>query len=248
MSSLKRMLAVFDAFSSEHSVLTAEEIMSRLDYSRGTAYRYVKELCDAGFLTRAAGGYALGPRIIQLDYSIRQCDPILLASRPVMQALRNKFECDVLLTVFYEDQVVVTHHESGDQDLVMSYGRGRVMPLFRGAGSKIMLASLPMARQKRLFNAYADRIAEAGMGLTLAEFRAGLGALKRAGYAVSVSELDEGNVGVAVSIEQDPLNMPACLVLVFRTQRYDVLDKTLLLQTLRESVTRIADQNRDNKL
>lgn len=241
MSSLKRMLAVFDAFSSEHAVLTAEEIMSTLGYSRGTAYRYVKELCDAGFLTRAAGGYALGPRIIQLDYCIRQRDPILMTSLPVMQALRKRYECDVLLTVFYEDQVVVTHRESGDQELVMSYGRGREMPLFRGAGSKVLLACLPPARQKRLYGAHAEAIAQAGLGESWEAFRASLAAVKRMGHAVSFSELDQGNVGVAAPIEQDPLNMPAGLVMVFRTERYEVLDKDGLLQSLKTGIRQIAD-------
>lgn len=48
------MLALFNAFSAEHPVLKAEDIMARMGYSRGTAYRYVRELVDAGFLARAA--------------------------------------------------------------------------------------------------------------------------------------------------------------------------------------------------
>ncbi len=53
-SNLTRMLALFNAFSAEHPVLKAEDIMARMGYSRGTAYRYVRELVDAGFLARAA--------------------------------------------------------------------------------------------------------------------------------------------------------------------------------------------------
>jgi len=116
-----------------------------------------------------------------------------------------------------------------------------VMPLFRGAGSKVLLACLPPARQKRLYGAHAPAIAQAGMGESWEAFRAALAAVKRAGHAVSFSELDQGNVGVAAPIEQDPLNMPAGLVMVFRTERYEVLDKEGLLQSLKAGIRQIAD-------
>ena len=94
MSSQKKMLAVLDVFTPAHPLLTAEDVMSRLGYSRGTAYRYIRELCDAGLLTRVGGCYALGPRIIELDFNIRQWDPVLRASQSSQNALRGEHEVD----------------------------------------------------------------------------------------------------------------------------------------------------------
>ncbi|WP_363321184.1 IclR family transcriptional regulator [Paraburkholderia caribensis] len=232
MSSLRRMLSLLDAFSPATPVLTAEEIMAKLGYSRGTAYRYVRELCSVGLLTSIGGAYALGPRIIELDYFIRESDPVLHASRTTLQALRERFECDVLLTSFYEDRVVVTHHEQSTDHVEVSYGRGRVMPLFYGAGSKVILATLPNPRQKRIFNVHQPDIADAGMGNDWPEFRSTLSAIRRAGYAISMSELDPGNVGVSAPISHAESNTYGSIVLVLSSKHYEILDKSLLTKAV----------------
>ncbi|MES2415620.1 MAG: IclR family transcriptional regulator C-terminal domain-containing protein [Pseudomonadota bacterium] len=232
-SSLTRMLAVFDAFSAERPILTAEDIMARLGYSRGTAYRYVRELVAGGFLTRVAGSaYTLGPRIIELDYAIRQGDPVLNAGVPVMQALRKKFECDVLLASFYNDRVVVTHHERGDTGITVSFGRGRAMPVYKGAPSKAILSVLSPARQKKIYTEFRQDIAAEAMGSSLEEFRSKLAVIKKQGHCISLGELDPGNVGVGVPLSPEPASAGGSLSLVISRARYDVLDKALLVEVL----------------
>ena len=75
MSSLTRMLSVLDLFSRDHMALTAEQIAEELKLTRTTSYRYIGELMQAGLLVSTMGVYTLGPRIIQLDYRIRESDP-----------------------------------------------------------------------------------------------------------------------------------------------------------------------------
>jgi DNA-binding IclR family transcriptional regulator len=240
LSSLKRMLTVLDVFTPANPVYGVDDIASRLDYSRGTTYRYLRELTAVGLLSRAPAGFSLGPRIIELDFAIRQCDPMLTASQPAMRTLRDRFECDVLLVRFFDDRVVVCHHEHGSDRITVSYGRGRLMPLFRGAGSKILLASLPVARQRRLFQTYPADIAEAGLGHDWKSFRAALVAFQRAGIAVSVGELDPGNVGVAAPIGADQPAYASGLIMVFSTARYAVLDKALINTALTHATLQIA--------
>ena len=234
------MLAVLDVFTPDHPVCTADEVGERLNYSRGTAYRYIRELCAAGLLHRTPSGFTLGPRIIELDLAIRLCDPVLAAAQNTMRALRDRFDCDVLLTRFFDDRVVVCYHEQGVDRPQVSYGRGRVMPLFRGAGSKMLLASLSVSRQRRLYQQHKTEISEAGMGKEWRAFRATLVELSQTGSAVSLGELDEGNVGVAAVIPDDEPNLPSGLVMVFRAARYAVLDKPLLGEAVREAVAKIA--------
>lgn len=239
MSSLTRMLAVFDVFTPEEPSLTADEIIVRLGYSRGTAYRYIRELASAGFLTRVAGSYSLGPRIVELDFFIRQNDPNLQIIQPVMRALTDRLECDTLWTSFFGDQVVVTHHEQSMAPMHVSYGRGRRMPLFRGAGSKVIIAGLPAARQKRLYQSNAEAILAAGLGSSWKEFRSNLVAIHRAGFAVSKSELEPGNVGIAAPISLDPPNPPGSLVLVFSEKRYAIADETLVARIAMDAAAQI---------
>jgi DNA-binding IclR family transcriptional regulator len=218
------MLAVLDVFKPDNPVCTAEDVSAGLGYSLGTAYRYIRELVASGLLARTETGFCLGPRIIELDLAIRQCDPVLAASQPMMRELRDRFGCDVLLIQFFNDRVVVSHHVQGDDRITVSYGRGKVMPLFRGAGSKVLLAALPRARQRRLYEAYAGRIAAEGLGEDWKSFRKALDRFETDRYAISIEELDKGNVGVGVPIGGTQHG----LVLVFSTNRYTVLDKAMV--------------------
>ncbi|MBX9824965.1 MAG: IclR family transcriptional regulator [Xanthobacteraceae bacterium] len=238
MSSLKRMLAVFDVFTPEEPGLTAEAIMARLNYTRGTGYRYIRELTTAGFLTRTAGKYSLGPRIIELDFFIRQNDPRLQVVQPLMRAVSDRLECDTLWTNFFGDHVVVAHHEKGAAPLTVSYGRGRRMPLFRGAGSKVILAALPAGQLKRLFVDNSNEIAAAGLGNSWKEFRSGMAAIRRSRFFVSKAELEPGNVGVAAPIASDAPNPPGSLVLVFSEKRHATADEAKIVQITME----VADQ------
>jgi DNA-binding IclR family transcriptional regulator len=242
VSSLKRMLSVLGAFSPSEPVLGVDAIMDRFALSRGTAYRYLRELSGAGLLAHMNGGFALGPRIIELDYAIRQCDPALQAGQPIMRELCEQFDCDVLLVNFFDDRVIVSHHERGDDRLAMSYGRGRQMPLFQGCGSKMTLASLPRPRLRRLYNAQTDSVAAAGLGKTWNEFRGALDAIRRTGHAVSHAELDPDNVGVAVPIAGAAASgSPASIVLVFTASRYAIIDKALVVRLVKVASMRICN-------
>ena len=84
------MLSVLDLFTSEQPVWTAEEMIAKLGYSRPTGYRYVRELCAAGLLARNASKYFLGPRVIELDYQIRQADPLTTSGQEVMKELAGR--------------------------------------------------------------------------------------------------------------------------------------------------------------
>jgi DNA-binding IclR family transcriptional regulator len=189
-------------------------------------------LCSMGYLSRTAGVYSLGPRIIELDYYIQQCDPMLLASRPVMRQLRDKLDCDVLLTNFYDNRVIVSHHERGSDEITVSYGRGRLMPLFRGPASKVILGQLSVSRQRALFTEHQAEISAVGMGADWASFRKNLLAIRRAGYAVSIAELDAGNIGIAVPIRRDNPDPPGGLVIVLREKRFAIIDRALVIKIL----------------
>lgn len=202
MSSLERMLGVLDPFSLERPVWTIDGLTATLGYTRSTTYRYVKELVDAGLLARAGGGaYMLGPRIVELDRQIRLCDPLLAASAPVMRALlENCGDEVILLCSLHRDKVLCVHQERRRFARDISYSRGRPMPLFRGATSRVMLAWLPERQLARLFAGHGAEITAAGLGEDWSTFAAALRSVRRDGVCVSHGEVNEGVVGVAAPI------------------------------------------------
>jgi len=221
-SSLGRMLKVIDLLSEEAPVWTVDDIAAALGYTRATAYRYVGELCEAGLLTRVAqGAYALGPRIIELDRQIRRCDPLLTVSEPVMQGLlRPNRGQVVLLCSLFRETVLCIQRESHDKELALSYTRGRPMPLFRGATSKVILAHLPERRLTRLFLEHQAEIREAGLGRSREQFLASLKTIRRQGYSVTHAEVDPGVVEVGVPVFGGERSVIGSLSIVFPERRY----------------------------
>ena len=158
MSSITKLLSIFDLFNATAAVLTAEEIISELGCSRPQGYRYIRELCATGFLARFSGSYSLGPRIIELDYFIRMADPLLRIAEPLMREMRDRVACDVTLLEMFGDHLVGVHHERCVDTHLVGYGRGRPMPIFRGSTYKVFIANLPIARQKQLFLRYPEEV------------------------------------------------------------------------------------------
>lgn len=204
MAASDRSLTVLKLFTIERPEWTAEEVVTALDVSIATAYRYVSALEEAGLIVATrAGRYGLGPAIIQLDRQLQLTDPLLIAARPVMTDLATYAPPGsvVLLCRPVGDSVLCIHQvfSAGDPPAV-SYERGRPMPLLYGATSKTLLAYLPARRVKGVFERHATAIASAGLGKTLEAFRSTLTEWRKAGHLVTRAEVDPGAIGIAAPI------------------------------------------------
>jgi len=201
-SSGDRLLMALALFTIERPQWTVEEAAEMLGVSPQTAYRYFKQLTGAGLITPVAGaGYTLGPAIIQMERQIQATDPMLTAARTVMlDLIQHAVEgSTAILCRLFHDRVMCMHQvmSRGPQEPV-SYERGRLMPLYRGATAKIILAHLPTRTLKSLFAHDAAEITAARLGSSFDEFRRALAAIRRAGICVTHGEVDHGRTGFLV--------------------------------------------------
>src|SRR5215469_9247509 len=199
-----RLLGVLALFTADIPQWTVEAAAEVLGVSVPTTYRYFKKLTKAGLISPVSGaGYTLGPAIIQMDRQIQISDPMLNAARGVMISLAREAGdgATILLCRLFHDRVMCVHQIMGrGPQAPVSYERGRLMPLLRGATSKIILAHLRSRTLKALFAREAAEIAAAGLGASWEEFRRGLAAIRRAGVCVSHGEIDAGRVGIAAPV------------------------------------------------
>jgi DNA-binding IclR family transcriptional regulator len=236
------MLSILDLYSEQKPVWTADELIEQLGFSRPTGYRYVRELCAAGLLMRIPGGvYVLGPRVLELDFVIRQSDPVLQVGRPIMKELLERTGCDVTLANIYGDQIQNVHHEPGPQPLRLSYDRGRPHPLFRGATSRAILAFLPRARLKRLYEKHAREVAAARLGRSWDEFREALQPVRKQGYSISHGQLDAHLTGIAAPLLGGLRDVLGSLTLVTATRRFAVLDQAAVVDMLLDAARRMSE-------
>jgi DNA-binding IclR family transcriptional regulator len=194
-NSLERMLQVVDLIEASESPLLPEDLMARLELTRSTLYRYLKTLSEAGLITSFPGvGFALGPRIAELDFKMRNRDPLIIASRPVMSELVAAIPGIALLCRRYRDTVLCVHQERGATGLISTYERGLARPLFRGAASRIILAYLPPRVIERLHQ--QDR----ANGVSLASLRPELKEMRRRGWDLTESQVTRGVTGIAAPV------------------------------------------------
>jgi DNA-binding IclR family transcriptional regulator len=240
MSSLTKMLSILDVFSSSAMSMTAEEIAEHMGFSRTTCYRYVKELASVGLLVSNNGSYTLGPRIIHLDYNMRQSDPTLIAAGPIIGKLVQVTGGDALISTLYDEQIINVLHETGVENLQLGYGRGRFMPLFQGASSKVIVASMSRARLKRLHERHNAEMGEFGDWST---FWRHCQHIVETGYWISRGELDPGFVGIAAPIlTASSGEIHSSLSLIFRGEHFALYDQNVLGKLLIDAAARIGAQ------
>lgn len=214
MSSIERVLGIIDLFTEDKPVWTAEALIKVEGKSRATTYRDLKALVESGFLTPvAASGYALGPRVIELDRQIRLGDPLLRVAPPIMAAMRDKVAGVQLLCRYYGLKVMSIYEDRQDPRIKTSFDRGRPFSLFKGATSQIILANLAEDHQKRLFLHHAGEIASVGLGENWPVFRERMREIREKGVAIA-SVIDKDVVGIAAPIFTDPETVVGTLTLV----------------------------------
>jgi DNA-binding IclR family transcriptional regulator len=198
------MLRVLDLIEESATPLTSDEMAEQLGFTRSTLYRHLKNLSDAGLVTSFPDvGYALGPRIAELDYKMRNSDPLITASRPVMAELVEARAGIALLCRRYRDQVLCVHQETRNASFASTYERGRALPLYRGAASRIILAHLPARSIQRLYESNRRAFSEGGLGKSLDAVKATLKAMRQRGWDITESQVTRGVTGIAAPVFDD---------------------------------------------
>ena len=204
MNTANRVLAVLNLFTVEKPEWTVEEAAREIGVSTSTAYRYFRDLSKVGLLDAfPSGKYILGPAVIENDRKIRLTDPLTKVGRPAMQRLvaRSGSTGVALLCRVYRNCVMCVHQEAAvlAEDTV-GYERGRPMPMFRGASSKVIFANLPSRTARWFFDKYPEEIAAAELGSDWETTKANLRRIRRAGLHITRGEVDDARVGIAAPV------------------------------------------------
>jgi DNA-binding IclR family transcriptional regulator len=200
-NSLERMLRVIDVVDMSQGAIQFDDMYVKLGFTRSTLYRYLKTLTDSGFLISVPDlGYTLGPRITELDFKMRQWDPLISAARPVMLELVASQSAVALLCRRYRAKVLCVHQERGTSALQSNYERGRARPLLRGAASRIILANLPSQLLSRLYQEQQADFKDAKLGSTLAEVKGTLKKIRQTGWDMTHGQLTPGVTGIAAPL------------------------------------------------
>jgi DNA-binding IclR family transcriptional regulator len=201
-STADRALDVLAMFDDEHPVVGGAEVAARLGVARSTAYRYLQSLVGARFLEgEPSGGYRLGMRFVELGRLARRAYDLADIAAPAIVDLAALTGETALLTRRVGDLVIcIDRAESEVHRLRISYERGAVLPINAGASALVLLAWDESESIRKTF-ARAELHRFTPATLTDGEdLMRRLAHIKRDGYAVARSEVDEDVIGVAAPI------------------------------------------------
>lgn len=199
--------------------LRAAEVARLLEVSPATAYRCIADLEAVGLVERSGGGeYVLGPTIVELDRQSRINDPLIAAAATVMQTLAERTGGTVLLVRLHGLKVVCVHQVRGRADAVMvSYDRGRAMPLYLGATSKVILAHLDPETLAHIVATDAAGLRKAGLPTGFEALAEHLAALRTAKVCVAAGEVDPDAMGWAAPLRDGKQLLGSLSVVLPRT-------------------------------
>lgn len=243
LSSTKKMLLILDMFTPEKVTVTLEDVINLLNISIPTGYRYLRELCEVGLLAKSeANSYILGPKIIKLDYQIRNSDPIIKLGKPLLKELMHLTGGEVLLSTIYNDEIINIYSErSSEFKYELTYSRGNPHPIFKGATSKIITAYLPKNNLKKLFKKHKQVILNEIPDFDFEDFQKKLSKIKKQGYVISNGELDENFLGISAPIFLNK-NVQGAITLVLPNHRLAVYNQDSLVQFVTLSAHRLTEQ------
>ena len=249
MPSTSRLLKILGLFDLSRPVITPEWLMEELGVSRASIYRDLGQLTQAGMLERVADrGYVLGPMVVELDRQIRLADPLLQAAEELLDQLAAQTGGAVLLCRFHGSKVMCIQQVNGrNPALSVSYERGRAMPLYRGATSRIILACLPQPQLKQLWAAERQTLVAAGLPDDYARLAQVLAGIRQVGYCITEGEVDPDAVGFAVPLK-DGEHLLGSLSAVMPAATLTAELRKITLSRLQSAAGRIEGRLQDQRM
>ena len=200
---LARGVGVLEVLSGESAPLDIEQVAERVGVPLSTAYRIVRYLAQVGLVEhREQGRVALGLRLLDLARvtQLQVESGLLRIARPVMRELAQRKQETAMLMAPTGGQAICLEYIESPRPVRLSFERGRIMPLYAGAASKILLAFLDDRERKRTLAAAEGAVLENGHVISSAELSAELTEIEKAGYCTSEGEVNVDTVGVAAPV------------------------------------------------
>ncbi len=204
MTTAGKALQILRLFKQGLKHVRATDVEAELRISQATAYRYLADLEEAGLIERTAiGQYVLGPEIVELDRLIRINDPLIAAAAEGMKTLAERTGGVILLSRLHSRKVVCVHEARGRHGPPqVSYERGRAMPLYLGATSKVILAHMPPDELRELVRDDAAALHAAGLPPDFDALYAQMSAIRDNRVCITEAEVDAAACGWAAPIHQ----------------------------------------------
>ncbi len=196
-SSLARGLSVLRAVT-HHGHVRVSEIARELDIPVSTVYRYLRTLRDFNLVDESDGEYIPGPALATAAVGGVTRSMLSELADPILEKLARTTGETASLTVRIGSYAMCIHQRESPHQLRLAFTVGEVLPLYAGAGSRVLLAYAPVEILREVLardlHSYSENTPNRG---SLARR---LKSTRLSGIATSRGEFTPGSVAVAAPV------------------------------------------------
>lgn len=197
-----RAISILNCFSTERPELGVREVARRLGLASSTTGRLLATLASAGVVTQdtPARTYRLGPRVLAWAGLYTGVLDVRATARPILERLRRATGETTTLDVQDGHERVCVERLEGPQSIRAFVRLGERMPLYAGAGGKVLLAFLPADERAAILDRLVLARFTPNTITNRARLERELAVIRRQGHATTVGERFAGAASVAAPV------------------------------------------------
>lgn len=211
-----RALDIVFSLANEKSSMTVSKIAKKVNIPESTVYRLIRTLEQYGLVERRSVGQIwLGARILDLARSFQQQmdQELMTIARPIMEKLTNDVNETSILCMRSVSQIICIQSIETKQILRISVDVGNVLPLYRGAAGKGILAF----EHEHKISKWLETINDATLKKQL---KTEIEAIQQNGYCLTFEEVEDNIYALSAPVFNRNDEVIASLAIAGPTKRW----------------------------
>lgn len=182
----------------EYGELRAEEIAAEVEVPVSTVYRYLRTLRDMELVEERDGSYVPGWRLLELSGQDLAHTRLVEVGHSFLREISEATGETAVLTVRAGTHAVCLRQVESRRPLRLAFKIGQLLPLYAGAGQRVLLAYAPSTVVEQVLRNPLRSITERTLDRQVVERQ--LEEIRRNSYLISHGELYDGAVAVAIPV------------------------------------------------
>jgi DNA-binding IclR family transcriptional regulator len=182
----------------ESGEVRADQIAAELGVPLSTVYRYLRALRELDLVEERDRSYVPGWRLLELAGLDVARTRLVELGHSVLREVSQATGETAVLTVRAGTRALCLRQVESHHPMRMAFRIGQLLPLYAGAGQRMLLAHAPRAVIERVLEQPQWQTTD--RTLPPAAILRELEQIRRTGYLISHGELSEGAVAVAVPV------------------------------------------------
>jgi DNA-binding IclR family transcriptional regulator len=175
-----------------------EQIAADAGIPVSTVYRYLRTLRELDLVEERSGTYAAGWRLLELSGQHLTHTRLVELGHPLLQELTDATGETAVLTVRVGSQAMCLRQTQSPYPVRMAFRINQLLPLYAGAGQRILLAHAPRPVIDRVLSRPMRTITDRTPDR--ARLAREMARIRTSGFLISHGELNDGAVAVAVPV------------------------------------------------